>query len=114
MYYVHTLFLGVWRANGIMRASYPEDDEGTLKLNAKKNTYWNFEIIVETLLSRVEESRARWILCEPETSKMCLSVGSKANWEVEVVVIGEVAGCISIDVLFKDDGSGIHRIILIE
>ena len=25
---IHAFFCGVWRANGIVRASYPEDDEG--------------------------------------------------------------------------------------
>ena len=30
MFYIHALFIGVWRANGIVRASYPEDDEGEI------------------------------------------------------------------------------------
>jgi len=25
---IHAFFCGVWRANGIVRASYPEEDEG--------------------------------------------------------------------------------------
>ncbi|CAG7720682.1 unnamed protein product [Allacma fusca] len=28
MVHNHVFFVGVWRANGIVRASYPEDDEG--------------------------------------------------------------------------------------
>jgi len=54
----------------------------------------------------VEESLASWIICEPETAKMCLSVVSKVNWDVEVIVIGEADGCIPVDALLEDDGSG--------
>ncbi len=25
---IHVMFTGVWRANGVMRASYPDDDYG--------------------------------------------------------------------------------------
>jgi len=63
-------------------------------------------LIPETLLDRVEESRAGWILCEPETAKICLSIASKIYWEVEVIVIGEAEGCIPLDEIFDDDGSG--------
>jgi len=28
MFYVHLLFIGIWRANGIIRTSYAEDDQG--------------------------------------------------------------------------------------
>jgi len=27
---IHTFILGVWRANGIIRSSYPEDSRGTI------------------------------------------------------------------------------------
>jgi hypothetical protein len=33
--HLHVIFMGVWRANGMVRASYPEDDEG-LQLKSRK------------------------------------------------------------------------------
>lgn len=88
------LFLtGVWRANGIGRASYPEDNE-------------------DTLFERVEESRAGWIYCESSHAEMCLRVAERIYWDVEVIVTSTMdnvpAGCTSIYELFQDDGSGTH------
>lgn len=93
------LFLtGVWRANGICRASYPEDDENTL-----------FE--------RVKESRTGWIYCEPFHADLCLRVAERIYWDVEVIVTCTVdsapPGCTSIYELFQDDGSGIDLLKLL-
>jgi hypothetical protein len=30
LFNIHAFFVGIWRANGIVRASYPEEDEGLL------------------------------------------------------------------------------------
>ncbi|CAG7785994.1 unnamed protein product [Allacma fusca] len=76
---------GVWRANGIARASYPEDDQ-------------------ETLLSRLEESKAGWIYCEREAVDMCKDAASYVDWDVDVIVQGEELGCVSFTELLEDDG----------
>lgn len=83
---------GVWRANGICRASYPEDGE-------------------ETLFERVKESRAGWIYCEPFHVEMCLRVVNRIYWDVELIVTSHPGdqcpqGCTSIYELMEDDGEG--------
>ncbi|CAG7833040.1 unnamed protein product [Allacma fusca] len=83
---IHIIFAGIWRANGIVRASYPEDDE-------------------DTLISRVEESRVGWIICDHSAVEMCKSVAQKVYWDVEVIVYGDADGCTSIEELFQDDGT---------
>ncbi|XP_021963052.2 4-coumarate--CoA ligase 1-like [Folsomia candida] len=88
---LHIFFTGVWRANGIPRASYPEDDEATL-------------------LHRVKESRAGWIYCEPEMAEICLAVASEIYWDVDVIVNGQAKGCLSIFDLMNDDGSAMPKL----
>ncbi|CAL8071213.1 unnamed protein product [Orchesella dallaii] len=86
---------GVWRANGIGRASYPEDD-------------------AETLLARVFESRCGWIYCEPAQASLCLSVAEQIYWDVEVIVASRepVEGCTTIYELMEDDGSELPELNL--
>jgi hypothetical protein len=60
----------------------------------------------ETLLQRVEESRAGWIYCEPEMAEMCLNVANKIYWDVDIIVNGHQDGCLSIYDMMNDDGSG--------
>lgn len=86
------LLTGVWRANGICRASYPEDGE-------------------ETLFQRVKESRAGWIYCELFHAETCLRVAERIYWDVEVIVSCNYgnqcpSGCTSIYELMADDGKG--------
>ncbi|CAL8071219.1 unnamed protein product [Orchesella dallaii] len=86
-----SFLLGVWRANGIGRASYPEDN-------------------AETLLERAIESRCGWIYCESTRAPLCLSVAKKIYWNVEIIVASRepVEGCTTIYELMQDDGSGIN------
>ncbi|CAG7822836.1 unnamed protein product [Allacma fusca] len=84
---LHTFFMGVWRANGMVRSTYPEDD-------------------ADTLAFRVEESRAGWILCDVSIAQMCLDVADSMYWDIEVIVAdGEFDGCTSLKDLLEDDGS---------
>ncbi|CAG7724168.1 unnamed protein product [Allacma fusca] len=85
--WLHVFIFGVWRANGTMRASYPEDS-------------------IDTIVDRILESKIKWILCDPNSAVEALSAAVKVPWEVEVISFGNPPkGCISAHEIMNDDGS---------
>ena len=84
---LHMFFLGVWRANGVVRASYPEDS-------------------IDTMEERILESKVKWFLCDPHHAPEVISSTRNIPWAVEVLVFGQADGCTNVEELFNDDGQG--------
>ncbi|XP_021946191.1 luciferin 4-monooxygenase isoform X2 [Folsomia candida] len=88
---IHSLILGVWRANGTARASYCEE-------------------IQDALLDRVIESKSKWIACDESILAEVLHAISKAPWsnEIKVIVLGdhdnkrEREGCYSLSSFLQE------------
>lgn len=89
---VHTFMLGVWRANGIVRSSYPED-------------------VGDTLKGRILESRAKFFACDAsfaeEANKVIRSID---GWKCNLIVfhdglLEERGNFLDFRDFYDDDGS---------
>ena len=85
--HLHNFLLGVWRANGAVRASYPEDG-------------------ANIMVGKILESKGKWFLCDPHTAPEVLLAVKSIPWPVEVLVFGQAKGCTPVTELFHDDGEG--------
>ena len=84
-----------------MYSSYPEDTP-------------------DTLLSRIEEAKVKWILCDPKSVDSAKEAAAQAEWFVEIIVFtkdedplladADLEGCTNADEIFNDDGAGKERI----
>jgi len=74
-----------------------------VKINSKKCFYLKSAV---TLLDRVQESNAKWILCDPGSVEDCKWVASNVAWNVEIIVTGDVDYCTPLRDILTDDGSG--------
>ncbi|CAG7728489.1 unnamed protein product [Allacma fusca] len=89
---IFTTVLGVWRVGGIMYSSYPEDTE-------------------DTLLKRIQDSKAKFVFCDPVCIPQIQSAIRGVSWPVEIIVFGDVEGFASIDELYEDDGADCPDIV---
>jgi len=55
---------------------------------------------------RIQESKAKWIFCDPISVPQCKVAISQVEWDVEIMVFGQVEGCTSVDEIFLDDAAG--------
>jgi len=57
----------------------------------------------------VKESKAKMILCDKKFAKENVLAASKIPWPITVVVFGGESheGCVSADLFFNDDGTGL-------
>ncbi|CAL8132968.1 unnamed protein product [Orchesella dallaii] len=88
---VHVFLTGVWRANGIVRSSYPED-------------------VGDVLVRRILESQALFLACDEHIAEEYINAVKSVPWNVTVIVFGNnVApsplGCLSIQEFYEDDGN---------
>ncbi|ODM90616.1 Luciferin 4-monooxygenase [Orchesella cincta] len=65
---LHIFLAGVWRANGVCRASYPEDDAATLR-------------------QRLVEGECKFILCDHNGIATCREAVIGIAWSVEIIVM---------------------------
>ena len=64
---------------------------------------------VETLVDRLKDYNAKWLFCDPSTVQQCQTAAQSVSWPVEIFVFGnDIAGCTSVDTIFKDDGTSIY------
>jgi len=83
---VYAFLLGTWRANGILRAGYVED-------------------YGPSLLEEIQESQAKWILCDSDIAQSVLETRKMVTWNVRVIAFGLCSeDCMSVDTFFQDDG----------
>lgn len=109
---LHFFLLGVWRANGIIRAFYPEILGG--KFGSGFPYPWNWFLhltlnaldISEALISGLEESNSKWVLCDSTNAVGIMSSCQKAKMDVNLIVFGECPSdkCISVTSILEDDG----------
>ena len=64
----------------------------------------------ETLLDRVQESKAKWIYCESTQAEQVLGVTARCDWSIQVIVNGTAENCISVDDVLQFEGKGTHLI----
>ena len=91
---IYTTIIGVWRVGGVMYSSYPEDT-------------------CETLLRRIQQSKAKWVFCDPISVPQVQNAIKMVDWSIEIIAFGEAEGCTSIDDIYQDDGAGKISIILL-
>ena len=67
-------------------------------------------MLTDTLLDRVEESKAKWIYCESTQAEQVLGVVAQCDWPIQVIVNGTAENCISIDDVLQFQGESMHGI----
>lgn len=84
-----------------MYSSYPEDTQ-------------------DTILTRIEESNVKWVLCDAGSVPQVKQAIAQVPWAVEIMVIGDVDDCTNISEIFEDDGAGkylacinLHNILVV-
>jgi hypothetical protein len=55
---------------------------------------------------RIQESKAKWVFCDPISVPQCKEAIAQVDWNVEILVFGQAEGCTSVDDIFRDDGAG--------
>ncbi|CAL8089691.1 unnamed protein product [Orchesella dallaii] len=84
---LHIFITGVWRANGVCRASYPDDDPATIE-------------------SRIREGNCKVILCDSNRTDLCKEGMKNVEWPVEIITTTKCEGFLSVDdILESEDGT---------
>ncbi|XP_046395231.1 4-coumarate--CoA ligase-like 5 [Ischnura elegans] len=89
---IYVVHIGVWRCGGAVRGCYQNEEE-------------------EEFQRQLEETRARFVLCDRETAAKIKRVINRLSWPVTLLSVGGVVtGATSIeDMIEKDDGSAFPR-----
>ncbi|CAL8089695.1 unnamed protein product [Orchesella dallaii] len=81
---LHIFLAGVWRANGVCRASYSDDDAATLRY-------------------RLEEGECKFILCDHSGIETCKEAITGISWPVEIIVMDKHEELKSLQQFIEED-----------